>query len=84
MIYLSDHGESLGESGLYLHGMPYAFAPEAQTRVPLILWNGQSSDIDHDRTVGLKGGRNSQDALFVTLLDLFEVATDLTPAQAPR
>ena len=38
MIYVSDHGESLGESGVYLHGLPYAFAPEEQTHVPLIFW----------------------------------------------
>lgn len=38
LIYVSDHGESLGENGLYLHGAPYAFAPEEQTNVPLIFW----------------------------------------------
>nr|WP_255719255.1 phosphoethanolamine--lipid A transferase [Pelomonas sp. P8] len=38
MLYVSDHGESLGENGLYLHGMPYAMAPKEQTHVPMILW----------------------------------------------
>ncbi len=38
MIYLSDHGESLGENGLYLHGVPYAIAPDTQTRVPMVMW----------------------------------------------
>ncbi|MBX3637375.1 MAG: phosphoethanolamine--lipid A transferase, partial [Rubrivivax sp.] len=38
MLYVSDHGESLGENGLYLHGMPYAIAPDVQTRVPMALW----------------------------------------------
>ncbi|RTL37926.1 MAG: phosphoethanolamine--lipid A transferase [Burkholderiales bacterium] len=38
MLYVSDHGESLGENGLYLHGMPYAIAPREQTHVPMILW----------------------------------------------
>jgi lipid A ethanolaminephosphotransferase len=38
MLYASDHGESLGERGLYLHGMPYAIAPEEQTRVPMWAW----------------------------------------------
>ena len=38
MLYVSDHGESLGENGLYLHGMPYAIAPDEQTHVPMILW----------------------------------------------
>ncbi|MFN4361578.1 MAG: phosphoethanolamine transferase [Hylemonella sp.] len=38
MLYVSDHGESLGEKGLYLHGMPYAIAPDEQTRVPMTFW----------------------------------------------
>jgi lipid A ethanolaminephosphotransferase len=38
LLYVSDHGESLGESGLYLHGMPYAFAPAVQKEVPMLLW----------------------------------------------
>lgn len=38
LIYVSDHGESLGENGIYLHGMPYAFAPSVQKQVPLLLW----------------------------------------------
>jgi len=38
MIYVSDHGESLGESGAYLHGFPYAFAPEEQKHIPLLAW----------------------------------------------
>jgi lipid A ethanolaminephosphotransferase len=38
MLYVSDHGESLGENGLYLHGLPYAFAPQEQTHVPMLLW----------------------------------------------
>ncbi len=38
MLYASDHGESLGEHGLYLHGAPYAIAPKEQTRVPMLAW----------------------------------------------
>ncbi len=38
LVYVSDHGESLGESGVYLHGMPYPFAPDVQKRVPMLLW----------------------------------------------
>ena len=43
LVYVSDHGESLGEHGVYLHGMPYAFAPDAQTNVPLIVWSAEST-----------------------------------------
>ncbi|MEL7628211.1 sulfatase-like hydrolase/transferase [Pectobacterium aroidearum] len=38
MIYLSDHGESLGERGIYLHGTPYLIAPKEQTQVPMVMW----------------------------------------------
>lgn len=38
MLYVSDHGESLGEKGVYLHGLPYALAPREQTQVPMVLW----------------------------------------------
>ena len=40
LMYLSDHGESLGENGLYLHGLPYVIAPDAQKQVPWVLWPG--------------------------------------------
>ncbi|KAF1047799.1 phosphoethanolamine transferase [Xylophilus sp.] len=38
LLYLSDHGESLGEYGLYLHGIPYRLAPQVQKHVPMIAW----------------------------------------------
>ena len=38
MLYLADHGESLGENNLFLHGMPYSVAPDVQKRVPWITW----------------------------------------------
>lgn len=37
-MYVSDHGESLGERNIYLHGLPYALAPDAQKRIPWIVW----------------------------------------------
>ncbi len=40
LMYVSDHGESLGEKGLYLHGMPYAVAPREQLAVPMLWWFG--------------------------------------------
>ena len=38
MLYLSDHGESLGEYGQFLHGLPYSIAPEVQKHVPMVAW----------------------------------------------
>lgn len=49
MIYVSDHGESLGENNLYLHGLPYAIAPDVQKRVPWISW--LSSEFERLSTV---------------------------------
>ena len=43
MLYMSDHGESLGELGLYLHGTPYMIAPSQQTHVPFVLWLGKDA-----------------------------------------
>ena len=40
LLYVSDHGESLGENNLYLHGLPFALAPRAQIHVPMLLWHG--------------------------------------------
>jgi lipid A ethanolaminephosphotransferase len=76
MFYISDHGESLGENGLYLHGMPYLFAPEAQTHVPVIAWIGPSSDIDYETTLTLKDIPNSHDAFSNSLLEAFEVEAE--------
>lgn len=47
MLYLSDHGESLGENNLYLHGLPYAIAPDVQKRVPWITWTTAEFDRQH-------------------------------------
>ncbi len=41
MIYLSDHGESLGEYGLYLHGTPYSIAPDFQKKIPFMIWESK-------------------------------------------
>ncbi|MBR5205651.1 MAG: phosphoethanolamine--lipid A transferase EptA [Alistipes sp.] len=42
MLFISDHGESLGEGGLYMHGMPMAVAPAEQTAIPFIVWENTS------------------------------------------
>ena len=52
LLYVSDHGESLGENGIYLHGLPYLIAPKEQTSVPMLVWLSEvmkkSSHIDYD------------------------------------
>lgn len=73
MFYVSDHGESLGEKGLYLHGFPYAIAPEAQTHVPALMWFGKNFAID--RATLRKKAQNpySHDAYFHTVLNFTEI-----------
>lgn len=45
VMYISDHGESLGEGGVYLHGLPYSFAPKTQTRVPMWVWTNHHPQV---------------------------------------
>ena len=45
MIYVSDHGESLGENGVYMHGIPLAFAPKEQYEIPFIVWSSSTNRI---------------------------------------
>ena len=77
MIYMSDHGESLGEKGLYLHGMPYMFAPQEQTRVPFVMWLSKSySNLFGTTTACLQSHATdamSHDNLFHTVLGLMDV-----------
>jgi len=81
MIYLSDHGESLGENKIYLHGMPYMLAPEAQKHVPLFFWF--SSGYEEDNKINTeclkrKGGENfSHDNLAHTLMGLMNVSSSV-------
>jgi lipid A ethanolaminephosphotransferase len=74
MVYVSDHGESLGENGLYLHALPYFLAPKAQKHVPAVMWFGRN--FDQTRLVKIEETRKkrlSHDNLFSTLLGLFEI-----------
>lgn len=77
LIYMSDHGESLGEKGLYLHGMPYFLAPKEQTHVGALMWFGAQSykriDVDALRQNSAKA--YSQDNLFSTILGLMGIQT---------
>ncbi len=41
MLYVSDHGESLGENGIYMHGIPMAIAPKEQYEIPFIVWSSK-------------------------------------------
>jgi lipid A ethanolaminephosphotransferase len=79
MIYVSDHGESLGEHGLYLHGIPYAIAPELQTHVPMLVWVSRQMSATGDVDVTCLRGKShdalSHDNLFHSVLGLMDVRT---------
>lgn len=79
MLYVADHGESLGERGLYLHGLPYAIAPHVQTHVPMLMWMSDAfrSDFDVDTDcLRLQAEQElSHDNLFHSVLGLLSVET---------
>jgi lipid A ethanolaminephosphotransferase len=81
LLYLSDHGESLGELGLYLHGFPYRIAPEAQTHVAALAWFGKQFPVDRAGLQQRAADSYSHDYLFHTLLGMFDAQTDIYQAE---
>jgi lipid A ethanolaminephosphotransferase len=81
LIYVSDHGESLGENNLFLHGVPYAIAPSVQTQVPMVMWAsaGYRSATGLDEACLQRRARlpASHDHLFHTVLGMLDVHTAL-------
>lgn len=79
MIYVSDHGESLGEKGLYLHGVPYAIAPAEQTSVPMVMWFSSrfsgSRGLDTQCLEQRAMHKADHDVMFSSLLGLMDVKT---------
>ncbi|MDO8960097.1 MAG: phosphoethanolamine--lipid A transferase [Rhodocyclaceae bacterium] len=79
MIYVSDHGESLGENKLYLHGVPYAIAPDVQKKVPMVMWLSPAYAANSAVNTGCLGERAkrpaSHDNLFHTVLGMLDIRT---------
>ncbi len=84
MVYVSDHGESLGEHRLFLHGVPYAIAPDVQTRVPMVMWAStgfaQARGLDMACLARRAEQPVSHDHLFHTVLGLLDVRTSVREA----
>lgn len=80
LFYVSDHGESLGENGLYLHGAPYFMAPDEQKDVPMLIWlPDRASAVTGITTDCLRAVADkpySHDNMFQTMLSLGGVQTD--------
>jgi lipid A ethanolaminephosphotransferase len=79
LIYVSDHGESLGENGQFLHGLPYAIAPQDQTRVPMVIWVSPGLAASAGLDLACLRARAQQpashDNLFHSVLGLLDVRT---------
>jgi lipid A ethanolaminephosphotransferase len=79
MLYMSDHGESLGEYGLFLHGLPYNIAPDVQKHVPMVAWFGDGLKArEHLSAACLSKGRDAaltHDNLYHTVLGVMDVKT---------
>jgi lipid A ethanolaminephosphotransferase len=77
--YMSDHGESLGENNLYLHGAPYSFAPETQTHVPMVQWISDGfaarSKLDLNCLRQVANRPVSHDNLFHSMLGILDIQT---------
>jgi lipid A ethanolaminephosphotransferase len=78
LFYASDHGESLGEGGVYLHGLPYAIAPAAQKHVPFVFWASdgfRKNQISVSPLFAAVGERRlSHDNISHTLLGIYDVS----------
>ncbi|WP_234086306.1 phosphoethanolamine transferase [Azonexus sp. R2A61] len=78
LFYFSDHGESLGENGIFLHGMPKAIAPAAQTHVPGILWFGSAVNrIDSEKLRAQAALPRSHDNIFHTVLGFLDIESEV-------
>ncbi|WP_096787481.1 phosphoethanolamine transferase [Rhodobacter sp. CZR27] len=88
LVYVSDHGESLGENGLYLHGAPWFMAPDTQTRVPMAMWLSdafrRTMQLDEACLRAAAEAPASHDNLFHTLLGLMDVDTRVRDAGLDR
>ena len=84
MLFVSDHGESLGEKNLFLHGVPYAIAPREQRQVPMVMWVSpgfaRSTGITTDCLQAQARTPVQHDHLFHTLLGLLDTRTALHEA----
>lgn len=80
MIYVADHGESLGEGNIYLHGLPYAIAPDVQKHVPWVTWLSPAMQSRLGLPMGclqqdLAQKRITHDSYFHSVLGLMDVQT---------
>jgi lipid A ethanolaminephosphotransferase len=86
MLYVSDHGESLGENGFYLHGLPYSMAPREQTQVPMLFWASPGfyehrAAVDPACLQAAARAPATHDVIFHSLLPVFGASSPLYDAR---
>ena len=81
MLYVSDHGESLGESGVYLHGLPYSFSPQQQRHIPMLLWSNNNQHQTSCVKQQAKNQKFSHDNLFHSLLGWLSISSTAYQSQ---
>ncbi len=83
MMYASDHGESLGEHGLYLHGTPYSLAPDVQKDIPYIVW--MSPTFKRHKTLAadaaLSHSQHAHETIFHSVMGAFDMRSDIYKPQ---
>jgi lipid A ethanolaminephosphotransferase len=79
LLYISDHGESLGEHGLYLHGTPMALAPDVQKEVPFIVWMSEGFQRRHrvDASTLARAAAHSQGQVFHSVMGAFDMRSSV-------
>ena len=75
MLYMADHGESLGENGIYLHSMPYFIAPDYQKHIGAMMWLSDDFKKYRDELEKRKDEKFSQDNLFDSILGIMDIKT---------
>lgn len=83
LLYISDHGESLGENGLYLHGTPMALAPDVQKEIPFVVWMSESFQRSRriDSAVLARGTAHSQANVFHSVMGAFNMQSSIYKPQ---
>jgi lipid A ethanolaminephosphotransferase len=79
MIYISDHGESLGEYGLFLHGAPTSIAPDVQTNIPFLVWMSKKFQKENALTTEALSSKSAytQDYVFHSVMGAFGLRSNI-------
>ena len=83
MIFISDHGESLGENKMFMHGLPMKLAPKVQYEIPFLVWTSdhfrkyKKTSVSQDVPVGELPAVLEQHYIFHSVLNLLSIRTEV-------